>query len=456
MISRAEFQRRRKILMELARQPAAIVVPAAPKRVRSMDAFYAYRQDSDLAYLTGFAEPDAVLVLVPGRSHAQSILFCRERDTVRERWDGEIMGPERAVAELGVDDAFPIDDIDDILPNLLDGRERVYFHFGRDPEFDLTVLGWINRLRAQVTRGAQAPESIIALGHLLGDCRLFKSKAELNLLRAAAKISALAHRRVMETARPGLFENQIEAELLYTFRNHNAVAAYEPTVAAGANACTLHYRGNQSQLKAGDLLLVDAGCEVQFYASDITRTIPISGQFSAPQKDLYTIVLSAQNAAIASARSGKEWRDIHDAARDEIVRGLIDLKLVQEPFASALKSGSYKRYFPHKTGHWLGLDVHDTGDYAIDGQSRVLEPDMVLTIEPGIYIDANDQNARKELRGCAIRIEDEVVITTGKAALLTDFVPRSVDAIEALMARQSTHCTSTLSQSSPTTETQRQ
>ncbi len=433
MISRAEFQRRRKLLMGLARAPAAIIVPAAPARVRSVDAFYAYRQDSDLAYLTGFEEPDAVLVLIPGRAAAQSILFCRERSAERERWDGEVIGPERAPALLGVDDAFPIEDIDDILPNLIDGRERVYYHFGRDAEFDLKVLSWINRLRAQQPRGARAPESIIALGHLLGDLRLFKSKGELKLMRQAVAISALAHHQVMRTVRPGLSENQIEAELMYVFRSHNAVAAYEPTIAAGKNACTLHYRGNKSPLVAGDLLLVDAGCEVACYASDITRTMPISGRFNPAQRDLYNVVLSAQDAGISAAKVGNAWRDIHDAALREIVRGLIALKLLKGRVDKVIASGAYKTYFPHKTGHWLGLDVHDVGDYHIEGSSRILEPGMVLTVEPGIYIAPDDANASKALRGQAVRIEDEIAITAFGPQLLTDTVPRMAEAIEAYM-----------------------
>jgi Xaa-Pro aminopeptidase len=433
-ISKAEFQRRRKTLMALARTPAALIVPAAPIRVRSVDAFYAYRQDSDLAYLTGFDEPQAVLVLIPGRAAGQSILFCRERDAERERWDGEILGPERAPERLGVDDAFPITDIDDILPNLIDGRERVYYHFGRDPEFDLNVLAWINRLRGQTTRGAKPPESIIALGHLLGDLRLFKSKAELALMRHAAAISALAHTRALHVARPGLTENQIEAELLYVFRSHNAVAAYEPTVAAGKNACTLHYRGNKSPLLKGDLLLIDAGCEVACYASDITRTLPISGRFTPAQRDLYDAVLSAQNAAVSAAQAGNPWRAIHDAALRETVRGLIALKLIKGSIDKAIQSASYKRYFPHKTGHWLGLDVHDVGDYQIEGSSRILEPGMVLTVEPGIYVPAHDLQAPAALRGQAVRIEDEIVITANGPEHITHAVPRTAAAIEAAMA----------------------
>ncbi len=423
--------------MSLARGPAVIIVPAAPARMRSVDAFYAYRQDSDLAYLTGFDEPDAVLVLIPGRAAAQSILFCRERSAERERWDGEMLGPERAPASLGVDDAFPIEDIDDILPNLMDGRARVYYHFGRDAEFDLKVLSWINRLRSQKPLGARPPESIIALGHLLGDLRLFKSKGELKLMRDAVAISALAHQRVMRAVRPGLSENQIEAELLYVFRSHNAAAAYEPTVAAGKNACTLHYRGGKSPLQAGDLLLIDAGCEIACYASDITRTMPISGRFSPAQRDLYEVVLSAQEAGIAAAKPGNSWRAIHDAALREIVRGLIALKLLKGSLDKALAANSYKTYFPHKTGHWLGLDVHDVGDYHIEGSSRILEPGMVLTVEPGIYIDSLDARAPKALRGLAVRIEDEVVITATGPQLLTSAVPRAADAIEAFMQGKS-------------------
>ena len=435
MIAVSEYRKRRTMLMSMARAPAVIIVPAAPARVRSVDAYYAYRQDSDLAYLSGFDEADAVLVLVPGRRAGQALLFCRERSQERELWDGELTGPDRAPGRLGVDDAFPIEDIDDILPNLMDGRERVYYHFGRDAEFDLRVLGWINRLRAQAPMGAKAPESIIALGHLLGDIRLFKSKVELELLRKAAAISAMAHCKVMQTARPGLSENQIEAELLYVFRSNDAVAAYEPTVASGKNACVLHYRGNRAPLKSGELLLVDAGCEVSFYASDITRTIPVNGRFSPIQAELYDIVLSAQGAAIKQARVGESWGSIHDAALREIVRGLVALKLCQGRIDTVIKNGSFKRYFPHKTGHWLGLDVHDVGDYQIEGSSRILEAGMVLTVEPGIYIAPDDASAPRALRGQAVRIEDELVIAAGGPEVITAQVPKTRAAIEALMAR---------------------
>jgi Xaa-Pro aminopeptidase len=434
VIARTEFVKRRQQLLDLIGPRAAAIIPAAPRMARSMDAYYPYRQDSDLAYLTGFDEHDAVLVLIPGRAAGQSILFCRERSPERERWDGEILGPERAPALMQLDDAFPITDVDDILPNLLDGRQRVYYHFGRDPEFDLQVLGWINRLRQQAARGARPPESIVALGYLLNEMRLIKSSSEIKLLKQAAEISCAAHMHVMQNCKPGQGEHEIEADILHIFRKRGAVAAYEPMVAAGKNACTLHYRAHRSRLKAGELLLVDAGAEVSCYASDITRTIPISGRFSKPQRALYALVLSAQNAAIDAAKMGASWESVHEAALDVIADGLCALKLLRGKRADIIRKGTYKKYFMHKTGHWLGMDVHDVGDYRIDGRSRVLEAGMVFTIEPGIYIPADDQDAPAALRGAAVRIEDEVLVHSKGPQILTAAAPREADAIEAAMA----------------------
>jgi len=433
VIGSTEFARRRKQLLGLIGPTAVAIVPAAPRIARSQDAYYRYRQDSDLAYLTGFDEHDAVLVLIPGRAAGESILFCRERDVERERWDGEILGPERAPEQMRLDDAFPITDIDDILPNLLDGRSRVYYHFGRDPEFDLQVLGWINRLRVQRERGAKPPESIVALGFLLSEMRLIKSAAEIRLLKKAASIAAQAHLHVMRNCKPGLGEHEIEADILHVFRKCGAQAAYEPTVAAGKNACTLHYRAHRSKLKAGDLLLVDAGAEVSCYASDIARTLPISGRFNKAQRALYSVVLAAQNAAIAASQVGNPWEDVHRAALEVICEGLIALKLLNGSVKDALRQASYKKYFMHKTGHWLGLDVHDVGDYRVDGQSRLLEPGMVFTVEPGIYIPADDTDAPAGLRGVAVRIEDEILVCPNGPLLLTAAVPRCADEIEALM-----------------------
>ncbi len=433
-VSASEFRRRRRQLMELAGDGAIIIVPSAPERIRNNDAHYPYRQDSDLVYLTGFDEPESVLVLVPGREAAETILFCRERDRAREQWDGPRLGPEQAPELLLVDDAFPIADIDDILPGLIEGRERVYYHFGRDSEFDLRVLAWINRVRAEVRRGARAPHEIIALGFLLHELRLFKSRGEVQLMRRSARIAAEAHTRVLNMCRPGLSEFEIEAEILHTFRRHQSVSAYEPIVAAGANACVLHYRANQSELKDGDLLLVDAGAEYAFYASDITRTIPINGRFSPEQKAIYQLVLDAQLAAIDQARPGNHWNDVHDTAVRVIVAGLIKLGLLKGSLARNLKDERYKDFYMHKTGHWIGLDVHDVGDYRIDGEPRLLEAGMVMTVEPGIYISPDLVDVPARWRGIGVRIEDDVLVTRKDPDVLTSGVVKDIESIEAAMA----------------------
>lgn len=433
-VSASEYRRRRRQLMELAAEGAIVIVPSAPERIRNNDAHYPYRQDSDLVYLTGFDEPESVLVLVPGREAAETILFCRERDRAREQWDGPRLGPEQAPERLLVDDAFPIADIDDILPGLIEGRERVYYHFGRDSEFDLKVLAWINRVRAEVRRGARAPHEIIALGFLLHELRLFKSRGEVQLMRRSARIAAEAHTRVLNMCRPGLSEFEIEAEILHTFRRHQAVSAYEPIVAAGANACVLHYRANQSELKDGDLLLVDAGAEYAFYASDITRTIPINGRFSPEQKAIYQLVLDAQLAAIDQARPGNHWNDVHDTAVRVIVAGLIKLGLLKGSLARNLKDERYKDFYMHKTGHWIGLDVHDVGDYRIDGEPRLLEAGMVMTVEPGIYISPDLVDVPARWRGIGVRIEDDVLVTRKDPDVLTSDVVKDIESIEAAMA----------------------
>jgi Xaa-Pro aminopeptidase len=433
-VSAAEHRRRRKRLMELCGEGAIVIVPAAPERIRNNDAHYPYRQDSDFVYLTGFEEPEAVLVLVPGRAAAETILFCRERDRAREQWDGARLGPEDAPARLLLDDAFPIADIDDILPGLVEGRDRVYYHFGRDQEFDLRVLGWINRVRAEVRRGARAPHEIIALGFLLHELRLFKSPAEIRVMRRSAEIAAEAHRRVMEICRPGITEFEIEAEILHCFRRHSAVPSYESIVAAGANACVLHYRANRDELKDGDLLLVDAGAEYGWYASDITRTIPVGGRFSPEQRAIYELVLAAQGAAIAEARPGRHWDDIHQAAVRTLSAGLIELGLLKGSLKKVIAEERYKDFYMHKTGHWIGLDVHDVGDYRIDGQSRLLEPGMVMTVEPGIYIAPDLKQVPAKWRGIGVRIEDDVLVGKDGPVVLTEGVVKDPDEIEAVMA----------------------
>ena len=434
MIEPKEYARRRRQLMRMAGPDAIVIVAAAPERVRNNDAHYPYRQDSDFHYLTGFGEPDAVLALVPGRKAAEAILFCRERDRERERWDGARAGPEGATAAFGMDDAFPIDDIDDILPGLIEGRTRVYYHFGRDSEFDLKLIGWVNRVRALVRQGARPPHEFVALSHLLHDLRLYKSRGELRLMRKAAGIAAAAHVRAMRATRPGMNEHAVEAELLHAFRREGAVPSYEPIVGGGANGCVLHYRANNAELRDGDLLLIDAGAEYQCYASDITRTFPVNGRFSAEQRALYDIVLAAQLAAIDEVRAGRPFDACHEAAVRMITKGLCKLGLLGGSVEKNLREHSYRKFYMHKTGHWLGLDVHDVGDYRIDGEFRVLEPGMVVTVEPGLYIAPDQKGVPARFRGIGIRIEDDVVVTTGEPEVISAAAPKDADAIEALMA----------------------
>lgn len=434
MIKPVEFARRRKQLMRIIGADAICIVPAAPERLRNNDSHYPYRQDSDFHYLSGFGEPHAVLALIPGRAHGEAIMFCRERDSEREAWDGSRAGTEGAVATFGMDDAFPISDIDDILPGMIEGRSRVYYHFGRDAEFDVKLIGWVNRVRELVRHGARAPHEFVALGHILHDLRLYKTRSELRVMRKAAKIAAEAHVRAMRATRPGMNEHEVEAELLHTFRKHGAVASYEPIVGGGANGCVLHYRANNAPLVAGDLLLIDAGAEYDCYASDITRTFPINGRYSKAQRALYDIVLAAQRAALAEIRPGRAFIAYHDAAVQVITAGLIKLGLLRGSVAKNIADGSYKRFYMHKTGHWLGLDVHDVGDYRVDGAYRELEPGMVVTVEPGVYIAPDAKNVAAQWRGIGIRIEDDVLVTRGEPEIISGGVPNDPDEIEALMA----------------------
>ena len=429
------FARRRKQLMRIAGDDAILVLAAAPERIRSRDTHYPYRQDSDFWYLTGFEEPAAVLVLVPGRAHGEALLFCRERDPEREGWDGPRLGPERACEALDFDDAYPIDDLDDILPGLLEGRSRVYYHFGRDTDFDLKLIGWLNRVREQVRHGAQPPHEFLELGQLLDELRLFKSADELKLMQRAADIAMVAHVAAMRAVRPGMHEYELQAELEREFRRADAVPAYGSIVGAGANACVLHYVANNAPIRDGDLVLIDAGAEHRGYASDITRTFPANGRFSKEQRALHDVVGAAQTAALAQARPGVAYEAMHAAAVEALTEGLLRLGLLKGALRKNIADGGYKRFYRHKTGHWLGLDVHDVGDYRLDGESRLLEPGMVLTVEPGLYVMPDDAGVAAKWRGIGIRTEDDVAITRDGHRVLTGKLARSADEIEALMAR---------------------
>lgn len=408
------------------------ILPAAPVRIRNRDVEFPYRQDSDFFYVTGFDEPDAVAVLVPKRKRGEFILFCRERDPEMELWNGARSGLEGACADFGADDAFPIGDIDDILPGLLENQSRVYYAMGYYPEFDQRMIGWVNRVRTRSRAGVTPPAEFVALDNVIHEMRLFKSKAELKAMTRAMEISGEAHLRAMSMCRPGLTEYQIEAELNYAFqRSGSRRPAYPSIVAGGANACVLHYVDNNDTLRDGDLLLIDAGAEYEYYASDITRTFPVNGKFSRSQRALYEVVLEAQAAAIEQVQPGNHWNAPHEAAVEVLTEGLIALGLIKGRAATVIKKGHYRKFYVHRTGHWLGMDVHDVGDYKIGGEWRVLEPGMVMTVEPGLYISAGDKQVARKWWNTGVRIEDDVLVTRKGNKVLTSAVPKSIDAIEA-------------------------
>ena len=436
MLDEKEFARRRRQLMRIMGGDAIAILPAAAVRYRNRDSEYPFRQDSDFYYLTGFAEPEAVAVLVPEREHGEYILFCRERDPVMEVWHGRRAGPEGARDRHGADDAFPIADIDDILPGLIENKERVYYGMGYSPEFDQRVMAWVNRIRARARGGSHAPMEFVALEHVLHDMRLFKSPAEVKVMRRAARIAAGAHQRAMQKTRPGMTEYEVEAELLHEFRRHGAWTAYNPIVGGGANGCILHYTENDAPLNNGELLLIDAGAELHGYASDITRTFPISGRFKPAQRAIYQLVLAAQDAALEQAQPGKHWNEPHDAAVRTLTEGLVKLGLLKGRVNELVRKEAYKRFYMHRTGHWLGLDVHDVGDYKVGGQWRVLEPGMVLTVEPGLYIPAGSKGVARKWWNIGVRIEDDVLITKDGHEVLSRDAPKTVAEIEALMARR--------------------
>jgi len=420
--------------MEICGDGSVIIAGAAVPKIRNNDAHYAYRQDSDFLYLSGFSEPDAMMVLLPEDKGGRSILFCRERDPHRELWDGLMAGTEGAVVQFGFDEAYPINEMEKRLPKLLHGRERVYYDLGKAPDFDHLLIGWMNEFRAKTRKKFQAPDEIVALDHNLHEMRLFKSRTEITAMRKSARVAATAHQRAMQVCRPGMNEAEIHAELLHTFTRNQCEASYIPIVGGGTNACVLHYISNRDLLNDGDLLLIDAGAEYDGYASDITRTFPVNGKFSGAQKDLYELVLAANLKAIDEVRAGMPWEHVHETAVCVATEGMIDLGILKGGLEEALEEEHFKDFYVHNTGHWLGLDVHDVGEYEIDGHSRVLEPGMVLTVEPGIYIPASATAVAEHWRGLGIRVEDDVVVTRGVADVLSSDICKTMDDIETLMS----------------------
>lgn len=427
------FAQRRKQLMRMMGEDSIAILPAAPALIRNRDVEHKFRQDSDFYYLTGFTEPESVIVLIPGRKQGPYVLFCRERDPKKETWNGYRYGPEGAVEHFGADDAYPIDDLEDVLPGLMEHCESVHYTIGLNPEFDKHVMNCVNSLRRGSRGGVHAPYEFVSLDYLLHDMRLYKGRDELRLMRKAAKISVNAHIKTMKACRPGMNEYELEAELMYEFNRNGAGWAYPSIVGGGANSCILHYTENNKTLNDGDLVLIDAGAEYGGYAADITRTFPVNGVYSAAQKEIYELVLAAQDAAIKQTSPGNHWNDPHNAAVKVLTKGMVELGLLKGKTADLIKKGAYSKYYMHRTGHWIGMDVHDVGDYKVDDKWRLLEPGMALTIEPGLYIPAGSRGA-KRWWNIGVRIEDDVVVTKDGCEVLTKGLPRTVDEVEAVMS----------------------
>ena len=434
IMNKKEFAKRRQQLMDIMGPNSIAILPNAEVANRNRDVDYHYRSDSNFHYLSGFDEPESVIVIVPGREHGEYLLFCRECDLEKEIWDGYRAGQEGAIEKYRADDSYPITDLDDILPGLLEGREQVYYTMGNLPSFDQRMVGFLNHLRNASRQGKNSPTEIIELEHCLNELRLFKSTAEIKAMRQAAEISAQAHIRAMQFTQPGQWEYQVESEIIHEFmKNDCRSPAYPSIVGGGENGCILHYIENNHKLKNNDLLLIDAGAEYDYYAGDITRTFPVNGKFTPAQKTLYNIVLDAQKAAIAAVKPGNHWNQPHEEAVRVLTEGLLEIGLLKGKLEKLTEEQAYREFYMHRTGHWLGMDVHDVGDYKVGGEWRVLEPGMVLTVEPGIYI-RDLKHVPKKWHFTGIRIEDDVLVTKTGHEVLSAAAPKEIDDIEALMA----------------------
>jgi Xaa-Pro aminopeptidase len=435
--------RRAKLIQQMQAKGGGIaIIPTAPEVARNRDSDFPYRHDSYFYYLSGFTEPEAVIVLVAGKTN-QSILFCREKNLEREIWDGYRYGPEGARDTFGFDAAYPIAALDAEVTKLMADTPGLFYAIGSNAKLDTQVQGWLQNVRMQSRAGIAAPSVVHDVNVLLDEMRLFKDAGEVDIMRRAAQISAEAHRRAMKLSRPGLREYHLEAELLHEFRrNGSQFPAYGSIVATGANACVLHYRASDAELKDGDLVLIDAGCELDGYASDITRTFPANGKFTGPQKTLYEIVLASQQAAVEATRPGKRFIDGHDAAVRVLAQGMLDTGLLDKNKVGSLEDviekGAYRQFYMHRTGHWLGMDVHDVGEYR-EGNApgdekpwRTLQPGIVLTIEPGIYVRP-EPGVPEEFWNIGIRIEDDALVTENGCELLSRDAPKTVADIEAAM-----------------------
>ncbi len=430
---REECARRRAQLMETIGNDGVAILPSAHEVVRSRDTHYRFRQDSDFWYLTGFGEPDSVAVLAPGRKEGAYILFVRDRNKEREIWDGRRAGPEGAVADYGADQAFSIGDLEALLPKLLAGRSRLHYTFGEHGEMDARITSRVREIRELSRRGPSAPTEFVSLDVTLHEQRLIKSAEELKHMRHAAAVSANAHLRAMSMARPGVWEWQVAAEIHHEFERNRMEPGYTSIVGGGENACILHYIENSAQLRDGDLLLIDAGGEYCGYTADITRTFPVNGRYSGPQKEVYEVVLAAQKAATAELKAGNSSGRPHAVAVKVLTEGMVALGLLKGDVEELIKTEKYRQFYMHGTGHWLGLDVHDVGRYKIENEARHFKPGMVMTVEPGLYIAPGSEGVDPRFWGIGVRIEDDVLITEHEPEVLTAAVPKDVAEVEAAM-----------------------
>ena len=435
LITNKEYATRRSDLMSMMGPNTIAVVTSAPERIRSRDTYHRYKQDTTLTYLSGFPEAESVLVLIPNRDQGEFILFCREKDEVRETWDGFLNGPDGARKRYAADDAFPISDLDDILPGMLEGKDKVYYGLGKYDDFDKRLMQWVKGIRNQRGRGSSPPGEFVDLDHFVNEMRLIKSSSEIKLMRRAGAISASAHRRAMSASKPGMYEYQLQAEIEHEFMIRGASCpAYSTIVGGGGNGCILHYIDNKDKLLDGDLVLIDAGCEYRNYAGDITRTFPVNGRFTSAQAAIYDLVLSAQSQAIEVLAPGISYDRADKIIIRTITQGLIDLGILDGELEELIDTEAHRQFYMHNYGHWLGMDVHDVGDYKIDKTWREYESGMVLTVEPGIYISASNMEVQEKWRGLAVRIEDNLLITKTGCEQLTSDVPKTREEIEILMS----------------------
>lgn len=432
-----QFIQRRQHLMVKMRTGSAAILQAATVKSRNADADYPFRQDSNFYYLTGFNEPEAILVLLPGHTGCETILFCREKDPLTEVWNGYMAGTEGAVRDYAIDEAWDINKINEVLPPMLADIDRIYFPLAEDENLDNRIMFWLKLAGNQRREGIKPPSELVNINQLLHEMRLFKSDDEQEMMRQVAKISAQGHIIAMQKCNAGITEYQLEAHILHHFAiNGCRYPAYTSIVAGGANACTLHYIENNQTLKDNELVLIDAGAELEGYAGDITRTFPVSGKFTKEQRLIYQLVLDTQKACIEMIKPDVAWNLIHETSVQLITQGLIDLGLIEQNIEDAIESESYRDFYMHRIGHWLGLDVHDVGDYREKGEWRKLQSGMVMTVEPGIYIAVDNNKVAKKWRGIGVRIEDDVLVTAQGCEILTSLAPKEINEIETLMRRK--------------------